>query len=413
MSRILIIDDKPANYSSLLNKIDRSMTVEQDVVVSTCIRDGLTQLQQYQFDVLILDMLLPEVPWGEPIENGGVKLLEHLDEDPDLKLPKYIIGITASANPVEAVEEAFRAKPWVLLKTYNGAPWEERLLALIRHAIDSETAQDAAKYLTDVCLITALRYPEFEALCRTPISLADPVLIDSATYVQRGTLVSNGRSLSLVAGCCLRMGSTESALLAAKLIDRFRPKLVGLAGICAGFEEKVAYGDVIVADPCWDYTMSSKITTTPEGVTTVANAPDFIQIDADLSARFVNLSMDKSYLSALADRWPGDKPRNPPQIVVGPSATGPAVIADASVFNDLRKTQHRTTVGLEMEAYGVYCAVRMATRPRPLVFSAKGVCDYASFLKDDKYQKYAAYTSASIVSEFLTRHGAEICLAIG
>jgi nucleoside phosphorylase len=98
--------------------------------------------------------------------------------------------------------------------------------------------------------------------------------------------------------------------------------------------------------------------------------------------------------------------------LVGPSATGSAVIADTSVFYELRKTQHRATIGLEMEAYGVYCAVRRATRPRPIVFSAKGVCDHATFLKDDKYQKYAAYTSASIVSEFLSRYGSQICQAM-
>lgn len=412
MSKILIIDDKPSKYSSLLTNIDRSINVEQDVVVATNIRDGLDKLQQHHFDVLILDMLLPEVPWGEPLEDGGVRLLEHLDEDPELKLPKYIIGITASADFIEAVEEAFQCKPWVLLKTSNGAPWEERLLSLIRHAIDSEVAQDSVRYQTDVCLITALRHPELEALFRTPIRLGSPVLMDSATYVQTGTLDSNGQLLSVVVGCCLRMGSTESALLAAKLIERFRPKIVGLAGICAGFEEKVSYGDVIIADPCWDYTMSSKITTTPEGVTTVANAPDSIGMEVDISARFENFSTDKAYLFSLADDWPGEKPRNPPKIVVAPSATGPAVIADATVFSEIRKTQHRATVGLEMEAYGVYCAVRRATRPRPIVFSAKGVCDYASFLKDDKYQKYAAYTSASIVSEFLRRHGSEICRAM-
>jgi nucleoside phosphorylase len=412
MSKILIIDDKPLKYSSLLTKINRPINAEQDVVVVSCVRDGLTELQRQHFDVLILDMLLPEVPWGNPVEDGGVQLLRHLDEDPELKLPKYIIGITASADSIEAVEEAFQSKPWVLLKTSKGAPWEERLLSLIRHAIDSEAAQDSAKYQTDVCLITALRHPELEALFRTPIRLADPVLIDSATYVQTGTLVSNDQPLSVVVGCCLRMGTTESALLAAKLIEHFRPKIVGLAGICAGFDGEVVYGDVIIADPCWDYTMSSKITTTPDGVTTVANAPDFIGMETDISARFENFSTDTAYFLRLVDDWPGEKPRNPPKIVVGPSATGPAVIAGASVFSDLRKTQHRNAVGLEMEAYGVYCAVRRATRPRPIVFSAKGVCDYASFLKDDKYQKYAAYTSASIVSEFLRRYGSEICRAM-
>ena len=87
-------------------------------------------------------------------------------------------------------------------------------------------------------------------------------------------------------------------------------------------------------------------------------------MEADISARFENLSTDKSYLANLAEDWPGEKPRNPPKIHVGPSATGPAVIADATVFSELRKSQHRAVIGLEMETYGVYCAVRRATRPK-------------------------------------------------
>lgn len=412
MTKVLIIDDKPSKYSVIFDKVGGTIDAQRDVVVASCIRDGLTQLQQRHFDLLILDMLLPEAPWGTPVDDGGVKLLEHLDEDPDLKRPKYIIGITASADRIESVEKAFTAKPWVLLKTHGGAPWEETLISLIAHILESEAAQDAQGYKTDVCLITALRQPEFEALVRTSIRLAEPVLIDSNTNVQMGTLSSNGQALSVVASCCVRMGSTESALLAAKLIERFRPRIIGLAGICAGFEGKVAYGDVIIADPCWDYSMSSKITTTPDGVTTITNAPDFIGMEGDISARFEILSQDRAFLTGLLENWPGDKPRNSPEIKVGPSATGPAVIADATVFNDLRTKQHRATIGLEMEAYGVYCAARRATRPKPLVFSAKAVCDYANFLKDDKYQKYAAYTSASVVTEFLSRYGPAICRSL-
>lgn len=412
MNKVLIVDDSPAKYSALVSKLEGNLISGDDFVFVGCIRDGLAKLAEQHFDVLVLDMLLPETPWGEPIDDGGVRLLDHLEEDPDLKLPKYIIGITASRDHIDAVENAFQTKPWVLLKTAGGAPWEQRLIALIEHAISSEVAQDAEQYKTDVCLITALRHPEFEALTRTAIQFDEPVLVDRSTYVQKGTLKSNGALLSVVAGCCLRMGSTESALLAAKLIREFRPRIVALAGICAGYEEKVEFGDVIVANPCWDYTQSSKITATPDGVKTVANAPDYINIDEDIAAHFENLSRDRTFLAQLAEKWPGEKPRNPPQIFVAPSACGPAVIADASVFDDIRKHQNRTTIGLEMEAYGVYCAARKATRPTPLFFSAKAVCDYASYLKEDRYQKYAAHTSAGVAAEFLERYGYEICRSL-
>lgn len=411
MSTILIVDDNPGKYASLLKLAEGTLLRAEDIVVAGCIREALEKLRSRQFDVLVVDMLLPETPWGDPVDDGGARLLQHIEEDEELKRPKYIIGITAAADAGVA-EAAFATKPWILLKTAGGGnPWERQLLSLIQHAIQSERAQDAARYKTDACIITALKHPEFEALGRAGIDLGEPILIDSATYVQTGTLQTPQGTLSIVAGCCLRMGSTESALLAAKLIEKFRPRILALVGICAGYEDKVAYGDVIVASPCWDYT-SAKVTVTPEGVKTVANSPDFISVDLEVASRFDQLNGDRGFLSRLHEEWPGDKPRGAPQIHVGPSATGPAVVADAQVFAEIRKNQQRTTIGLEMEAYGVYCAARMSTRPRPIVFSAKAVCDYANFLKDDKYQKYAAFTSAVSVVEFLRRYGRELVLSM-
>ncbi|MEJ1126437.1 response regulator [Variovorax sp. CCNWLW225] len=412
MTKVLIVDDNPNKYSALVQLVGRPSLTADDVSVASNIRDALVLLQKLQFDVLVLDMFLPEVPWSEPIADGGSRLLDHLEEDDELKTPKYIIGITASGQEDDLASVAFQDKPWVLLRTTGGVAWERRLVAMITHAIDSEAAQDALGFGVDVCLITALKTPEFEALTRTGVVFDDPTLMDSSTYIQKGTLKSGERTLALVAGTCLRMGSTEAALLAAKLIERYRPKIVAMAGICAGYEDKVGYGDVIVASPCWDYSMSSKITVVPDGTRTVTHAPDYIEVASEISSRFDQMSGDDSFLSAIHANWPGDKPRARPQIFVGPSATGPAVIADAGVFSDIRKQQHRNTIGLEMEAYGIYSAVRKSSRPRPLFFSAKAVCDYASFLKDDKYQKYASYTSASVVVEFLTRYGADLCQTI-
>ena len=110
MSKILIIDDKPSKYSDLLERIDRSINLKEDVVVVTNLRDGLKELQALHFDVLVLDMLLPDVPWGDPLEDGGVRLLEYLDEDPELKLPKYIVGITASSDSIESRRQCISIK---------------------------------------------------------------------------------------------------------------------------------------------------------------------------------------------------------------------------------------------------------------------------------------------------------------
>lgn len=409
MTRILIVDDKPERYAPLVEGLVAAQALDEgSVIVEKCIRDAINRLREWQFDVLVVDMLLPETPWTVPIPDGGARLLMHLREDPELKTPRYIIGVTAALEDDLEVKQVFDTQPWLLIRTSGGGnAWVERLATFIKHALQIERSQDALGYQFDVCFLSALRTPEFDALLDTSIYLGEPEPVDHSLFGRVGSIESQGKQLRVVASHCLRMGSTESALVSAKLISKFRPKLLILLGICAGYEDKVDYGDVIVADPSWDYT-SAKVTVDPTGARTTAYSPDFIGIDTDLKSRIEVLSDDKGFFSALHAAWKGDKPRGIPALRVAPCATGPAVIADAAVLEDIRRHQHRNTLALEMEAYGVYSAVRIASRPRPLCLSMKAVCDFATFLKDDKYQRYAAYTSASTAVEFVRRYGADL-----
>lgn len=409
MKKILIVDDKPEKYAQLISLVQREQLSTDDVEVVTNVRDALKSLAGHQYLVLVLDMFLPETPWDGPHERGGISLLTHLEEDDSLYRPKYIIGVTASQDDHDLAAEIFDNQPWVLVRTSGGRNWEQRLSTLIQHALDIESTQACIQYSTDICLITALKDPEYKALCNSGVVLDEPTMIDENTYIRKGTLDSNGRRLSVLTSHCSRMGSTESSLLTYKLINRFRPRIFGMTGICAGFEEKTSMGDVIIGNPVWDYVTNSRITVDPDGNRTISVAPDYQNLDQSISARFEYLAADHAFLSKMHQSWPADKPLSQPRILVAPSATGPAVIADATVFKDLRKNQHRATIGLEMEAYGVYSAIRMASRPRPLFFSAKAVCDHATFLKEDKYQNYASYTSAAVAIEYLRRFGSELC----
>jgi len=414
MISILIVDDKPERYSPLISRISTSGICNANGFRSvTNVHDALEHLRQKKFDILVVDMFLPETAWGNKVEDGGAILLEYIQEDEDIHLPTYIIGITAAKKVPARVDRVFASHPWQLLRTATGgSPWEEQLERLITHASQSESVVQELEYGTDVCIITALRSPEFEALSDTDLVFGNNITIDSTSYATAATLETNTGQLSIIAASCLRMGSTESALLSYKLINRFRPKILLMVGICAGYEPAVAYGDPIVANPTWDYT-SAKISDDGNGKREISYSPDPIGVDREIVARFEQLKLDQGFFQKIYEGWKGEKPRNVfPTLHIAPSACGPAVIADASVFPDIRAKQNRQTIGLEMEAYGVYSAARMAARPRPLFFSVKSVCDFGSFLKDDKYQKYAAYTSAKVAVEFLQRFGRELTTSL-
>ncbi len=405
MKNVLIVDDNTARYKDFLTQISPKYLPADGVRVVTNVRDALELLREITFDIAIVDMLLPEVPWGGPLLDGGSKLLSHIEQDDELRRPKYLVGITAAAEDVPEVTALFERSTWLLLRDHSaGSDAIARLVALVEHVSVAERQQDEIAFSTDVCIITALRGTEQEAVLTCGFDWSDLQPIDTTTNVRRGVLPAVGGSLSVVAGCCSRMGMTESALLTLKLINHFRPRLVVMIGICAGVESKVEMGDVIAASPVWDYT-SAKITVDENKNKVLCPAPDYISIDRDVIAALELLSEDKQFFADIYNAWPAAKPGAHPALRIGPSACGPMVVADGETFKEIRERQNRDTIALDMEAYGVYCGVRISSRPRPLVYCAKSICDYGDPRKDDKYQSYAAYTSARTATQFLRKYG--------
>ena len=51
----------------------------------------------------------------------------------------------------------------------------------------------------------------------------------------------------------------------------------------------------------------------------------------------------------------------------------------------------------------VYFAANNASAPKPKALVVKSICDFANSEKDDKFQKFAAYTSAGYVQYLLEK----------
>jgi nucleoside phosphorylase/CheY-like chemotaxis protein len=411
MLKILIVDDSHGRFGFFETDVIGKIATEESVHHASNVKDALRRLGVYAYDVLIVDIMLPATSWAkDPAPQGGIDLLKHLLDDETLNLPKYIIGITAASDLDPAVSAFFDASPWVLLRdSPTEGSWEGRLTSLLEHANTVETKDRSVSFDVDICVITALADPEQKAVLQWPISWsADPIPVDSNTNVRRGTLLSaQGEELSVVLACSRRMGSTEAACLTSKLIERFRPRVLAMAGICAGMEGAVHLGDAILGSPVWDWT-SSKWDVDKAGQDRVLPAPHYMEVPPEVASRFKLLQEDRQFLERIRNAWPASPPATALGLHIGPCASGPIVVADGKTLEKLKIDQNRQILGLEMEAYGVYYAAQFAGLPRPLVLSLKSVCDFADPRKNDAMQKYAAYTSAQILYEFFRRHGSAL-----
>jgi len=405
MTKILIVDDKPERYRDFVGLAVENGMQEGDFTFVRDVVNASSKLTKDQYDVLVVDMFLPYKTWDSPTSRGGAQLFKIMHEDPDIKCPRYIIGITAEAEGNREIDEIFERNPWILMRTKLGVAWEGFLYSLVAHSVKAARVETEAGFGVDVCFISALKDPEFTALQAQCLDLNTPEPIDASATCYRGTLkLSDGSNASVIGAYCLRMGAVEAALLSAKLIAKYRPRIIIMVGICAGREDKVVYGDIVAGNPVWDYTLNSKIVAEPGKEKKTLPGPDYIGIDRGLLSKIDLFSSEADFFRAIHTKWLGEKPREVPKLIAAPSATGPAVVADPSVFKQIKELSQRDVKGLEMEAYGVYSAARMAGNPKPLFLSIKSICDYGDFLKDDQYQKYAAYTSASTAVEFVRKH---------
>jgi len=167
-----------------------------------------------------------------------------------------------------------------------------------------------------------------------------------------------------------------------------------MTGICAGVRGECELGDVLVASPSWDWQMGKYVKEAMEV------APDQIPVPEEVSRRMTLLEKERKFFIELSEAYTGEKPNQIPRLRPGPLASGSAVLADQATVETI-KAQHRKALGVDMEIYGMYSAVRDSAAPKPIPVALKSVCDFADHLKNDKYQKYASYMSAETLKKFV------------
>lgn len=224
--------------------------------------------------------------------------------------------------------------------------------------------------------------------------------MDDMTFVRRAVLQVGAKDYSIVAAAAPRMGMIATALLSAKLITRFRPRLIVMVGICAGVREKVNLGDVIFADTSWDWQSGKRVRDKENAE--FAMDPHHLPAHEFLRSRAKQLQVDRASFAQIRADWP-NPPAHDLRLHVGPVASGSAVLADGQTLTQIRE-QQRTLLGVEMEGYGLFAAAATADHPAPLAMVIKAVCDFADPDKNDEMQAYAAYTSANSLRLFLERY---------
>ena len=397
---VLVIDDDARKQNRITEVIRTAVgAIPCNIECVASVPEAVAKLGMH-FDLVILDINLPTRNGEAPVRDGGIRLLKQIYRGgPGLVRPAHILGVTAHSDLMSTAKMEFGLEAWEVLH-YDSATdqWEDVVRNKAIHVSAQAAAAHKGEHDYDIAIITALKDVEFDAIQRLPCSWRQFSVTSDDSIYYVGEISGKSHKVRVVATAAIEMGIAASTALAMKVIQRFRPRYLFMAGIAAGINGNP--GDILVADESWDYG-SGKIVTAENGEREFRFGAKHIQVDAALKDRIAHFSRDRADVIAhIQDRWPGTPSEYRLQVRIGPVATGAAVVEHRETIDEIR-SQDRKLIGIDMEAYGVMVAGRIAPEPRPKCIVAKSICDSGTPPKTDDWQRYAAHTSAWFVHDFV------------
>ena len=397
--KVLVVEDngdKLRRVSAVIGSVP-GVDVERDVRHVADVASAKRALTEDQFDLLVLDIVLPSRIDAAPEAQAGLQLLDELLERPQYRLPTHVVGLTAHDDAFVAGADRFSDRLLTLVHyDQSSDAWARRLEARVRHILISEEAKARVlrSFESHLCVVCALETPELEQILRLPWNWEQVALPGDHSIYHRGTVTRSDATWVVHAAAAARMGMPAAAVLSMKMIQAFRPQYIAMTGITAGIRTRTKVGDVLVADPTWDWGSGKKVGR--DGTNAFLAAPHQLPLATDLRYKLARLSQDAALLASIKAEWPGERLPHELSVRLGPIASGASVLADGGTAQLVAK-QHRQLLGIEMEIYGVFAAAAEAPEPQPKAFAVKSVVDFADGKKNDKYQPYAAFTSARVL----------------
>lgn len=389
--RALISEDNNKKAGTLKSELMTIGLLEHDIVIASNAVETRTMLREQSFNILLLDLALPNRANDTPTAEVGLEILRLILEDHEYACPDAIIGTTADHEVLEQYKGEFsRLTTQILLVSPDENDWRYSLRKNIERI--SLNQSRPKQHDIDVCFITALRHPELSAILSLPVDWNPETSLGNGVLVQEGSAQVNGRNLKFICAHSNQMGLVAATFMTRVLWEKYNPKLIIMTGICGGIG-KSNLGDVIVAERSWDWQSGKWLN---DG--TFESSPDQKEATPELVA------LARGMNTEAVNFWKGSetRPPNKPELHVAPMVSGSAVVENVDL-HDRFSSQHRKAIAVDMECYGVYFASHMSGAPNAKYICIKSVSDLANREKSDNYQDHCSQISAHIAFKIVER----------
>lgn len=375
---ILLVEDDDTKAERIIKLIVAELGDENvDIERTDSVNGGILKLGG-RFDVVIVDLMLPQISNGTPTDATS-QWCELIESHLSGKTSSWIV-MTEYAEVAEGARESFARHGVVVIHYDESCNWE-RLLS-------SKLKDNFVTRALDFVIVCALE-KERRGYQNAGCGIGDFVNIVGLDC--RKVRIGPYRGVIVVQP---NPGMISAAIVSTKALAIFRPRAIAMSGICGGREGETSLGALIVPDVSWNY-QSGKF---KDGVLT----PDLLQagIPPQVRSTLAHLLADDTVKNFRSNLMHQELINAPGQLV--PMVSGSQVVADKTVGN-LIGEQGRKVAGVDMEVASVLFAAHDFFNGSGIYFAAKTVVDLADLHKDDRYHEYGCALSAQFVCAALGR----------
>ena len=185
-----------------------------------------------------------------------------------------------------------------------------------------------------------------------------------------------------------RAGLVDASITTTAVLERYRPRLIAMSGICAGIRGRVMMGQVLVCETSWEYQLGKY---TKDGFISETYQTSLREPVRQILLELCN--SDELANSIYEGKLPSGVDECRPTMAT--MVSGSAVIANERIREDIQ-SQHRKIDGIEMELAGVFRAGHLVD-DSVVVIGAKTVVDFADNKKVDRLHVFSSRASARFI----------------
>lgn len=214
--KIFLIEDNDKKRREISNHLKSKGIPTEDIIYAKTMTDFAAQLGT-EIGLFIIDFYLPHIDGGEAQPNGKA-IIQSITKAG--KIDALMLAISSYPDEFPELRGIYEASGCILANYADKRSWQSTL--------DHLLVQLRKNKRFDFVLFCALqeeRNPYATLLNCNPAVRAGIDCLDLTIDGRRGTVV-----------LLPQMGLVNAAITAAICIERFRPALIGMSGICGGFQ---------------------------------------------------------------------------------------------------------------------------------------------------------------------------------